>query len=113
MGAFHGVDDGFQVAEVTRKGGSTGEEQAVGAARPAADEFLLDADVALFLKLLQMRAQGSVGDVQALLQGGEVESAVDVQEREDTQSHRAVDDGIQSIEVNLRWHGDPLFATEL
>ena len=107
---LHRIDDGLKVAQVLRKRGATGRKQVVSASWPFPNEFLLYTYVAFLLKLLQVGTHGTVGYIQSLFERSEIQRPIQVQECENAQSHRAVDNGVQTVEVNRGSHYGSLVA---
>ena len=69
---------------------------AIGGVRLAADETLLAGDITQLLEGTRMRGEITVGELEPLLEGGEVDGIVDHQHRHDSQSGAALESLVQT-----------------
>src|SRR5579871_4312216 len=96
------LHDGFQVIEIFRESPAAGAGELTARLRPAANELLVDGDVALLFQFLQMHTQVAVRHAQRIAQLGERQARRRRQCRDNRQPAALVQQRIEFVKKPLQ-----------
>ena len=95
-------DEAFHALDVIRQSFSTCGRDFVSRFGPQSDERLFARDVSPFLQFAEMQIQAAVNRVEPLFQRREIKRAVHLQRGHDAEPERAVNGGVEAVEINGR-----------
>src|SRR5262245_9505935 len=99
---FEGFQEFAHRLDVSGERFASGRGHAVRGFGAQANERVVAREVAILFEASQMQVQAAVRCLQTFLERGEVERAIYLQGREDTQANRAVHVRVEAVEINWR-----------